>query len=76
MGTLRIVDVFDTAFNNQKFICVVLYNEKQRCLVKIYKKFSDELLVDLKELLYEDVTNFVSPRIKKDGTTCLDINVS
>lgn len=75
MGSLKVIDFYDTTFNQKKYLCIVLYNDKNRCLCKIYKLYDETLCDFLSERLYQDVSSYVQPRIKRDGSTSLDLEI-
>lgn len=55
----------------QKFICIRVLDYEKFCPIKIYKKFTDELLERVQESfdLFENVTDNVTFVIKQDRKT-------
>lgn len=61
---------------NTQFICVYVLNLDKKVILKIYKKFENSLNKNLCEFsLFDDISNYCSFVIKRDGKIALDINI-
>lgn len=61
---------------NHNFICVYILNLEKKVILKIYKQYDEKLNSNLCSLsLFEDISNYCSFVIKRDGKISLDINI-
>lgn len=59
-----------------QFICVYVLNLDKKVILKIYKQYDEKLNSNLCTLsLFDEISNYCSFVIKRDGKIALDINI-
>lgn len=74
--TFYFLDITDEKIKNQRFICIWFLDLEKHTIFRIFKKYTDDEFDKFSDIeLFEDISNYISFIIKRDGKVALDINI-